>query len=48
MVRLVEGTRQILVVPKHKELKQGTTSALFTQASLYVDESELKEYFVQM
>jgi predicted RNA binding protein YcfA (HicA-like mRNA interferase family) len=48
LIRTIDGSRQILIVPNHKELKQGTVSALYTQVVKYIDESELKDWFLQV
>lgn len=43
--RLSNGESQTLTIPLHKELDRGTASAIFRQASRYVDESALREHF---
>lgn len=43
--RFEDGFKQTLTVPNHKELDKKTLKAIFRQASRYVSESELKEYF---
>jgi predicted RNA binding protein YcfA (HicA-like mRNA interferase family) len=48
LVRLVDSERQVLIVPNHKELKQGTVSGLYSQAIKHIDESDLKDHFVQL
>lgn len=40
-----DGSRQILVIPLHKELDRGTLKAIFRQASRFVSEEELNPYF---
>ena len=43
--RIVDGMKQTLTAPKHKELDRGTLRAIFNQASRYISESELRPYF---
>ena len=38
-------SRQILVIPLHKELDRGTLKAIIRQASRFVPEEELIPYF---
>jgi predicted RNA binding protein YcfA (HicA-like mRNA interferase family) len=45
LFRLANGTKQILVVPKHKELKTGSVVGVFKQATAYIPESELRPHF---
>ena len=45
LVRTVDGARQVLLIPNHKELRTGSVVALFRQASAYIRESELREHF---
>ena len=45
LVRNVEGERQTLIVPFHKEIDKGTLKAIFKQATRYIDESELRKDF---
>ena len=42
---LQDGTKQTLTVPLHEELDKGTLKAIIRQASRYVSEEELKQYF---
>ena len=42
---LVDGLRQTLTVPNHKELDKGTVVSLFRQATRYIPESELRPHF---
>ena len=42
---LQDGTKQTLTVPLHEELDKGTLKAIIRQASRYVPEEELKQYF---
>ncbi|MFA6408199.1 MAG: type II toxin-antitoxin system HicA family toxin [Candidatus Paceibacterota bacterium] len=39
------NVRETLTVPNHKELDRGTVVSIFKQASRYISESELREYF---
>jgi predicted RNA binding protein YcfA (HicA-like mRNA interferase family) len=43
--REVDGARQILTVPVHRELASGTLRAIFRQACRFVPEDELRPYF---
>ena len=46
LVRVTDqGDRQILTVPKHKELDAGTLQAIVRQAGRYVDQQVLREHF---
>jgi predicted RNA binding protein YcfA (HicA-like mRNA interferase family) len=45
LCREVDGSRQILTVPVHKELAPGTLRAIFRQACRFVPEDELRPYF---
>ena len=42
---LAGGTGQTLTVPLHDELDTGTCRAILRQASRFVPESELRQYF---
>ncbi len=42
---LPDETKQTLTVPLHEELDRGTLKAIFKQASRYIPEGELKQYF---
>ena len=42
---LPDGTKQTLTVPLHEELDKGTLKAIIRQASRYIPEEELKQYF---
>ncbi len=42
---LPDGTKQTLTVPLHEELDRGTLKAIIRQASRYIPEEELKQYF---
>lgn len=43
--REIDKNQQTLTVPNHRELSTGTCRAIFTQASAYIPEEELYEYF---
>jgi len=43
--RIVDGMKQTLTAPNHKELDKGTLRAIFNQASRYISEAELRPYF---
>ena len=43
--RIIDGRKQILTIPDHKELDTGTTKAIFRQTSNYVDTETLRSYF---
>jgi predicted RNA binding protein YcfA (HicA-like mRNA interferase family) len=42
---LLDGTKQPLTIPYHKELDKGTLKAIFRQALRYIQEEDLKPYF---
>ncbi len=42
---LPDGTKQTLTVTLHEELDKGTLKAIIRQASRYIPEGELKQYF---
>mgnify|MGYP001579917459 CR=1 FL=1 len=42
---LVHGNKQTLTVPLHQEIDRGTLRAIFNQASRYIPEDKLREYF---
>jgi predicted RNA binding protein YcfA (HicA-like mRNA interferase family) len=42
---LPDGTRQILTIPLHRTLADGTLRAIFRQASRYVAEEALRPWF---
>ena len=39
------GQKQTLHIPLHTELRRGTLSAIFQQASAYLPEADLRPYF---
>ena len=45
LCRTVDGVRQILTVPVHRELPPGTLRAIFRQACRYVPEAKLRPWF---
>ncbi len=42
---LRDGTRQILTVPMHRSLAEGTLRAIFRQACRFVPEADLRAWF---
>jgi predicted RNA binding protein YcfA (HicA-like mRNA interferase family) len=40
-----DGNRQTLTVPRHRELDIGTLQAIFRQASRYISQGDLWDYF---
>ncbi len=46
LVRLsLEGRRQTLTIPRHRELDTGTIQAIFRQACRFIPEGQLREHF---
>ena len=45
MTRVINGEKQTLTIAAHKELKTGAIVAIFRQASRYISESDLREFF---
>ncbi len=43
--RLSNGNKQTITIPNHKEIDRGTLKAIIRQASKYVPEDMLLEYF---
>jgi predicted RNA binding protein YcfA (HicA-like mRNA interferase family) len=43
--RVVDGNRQTLTVPMHKEIDKGLLKQIFIQASQYISEEELRPLF---
>ena len=43
--RTTMGIREILIVPNHNPIAKGTLKAIFTQASQYISETELRKHF---
>jgi len=42
---LSDEDKQILTIPRHKELDKGTLRAIFRQALRYIPEEQLRPYF---
>jgi predicted RNA binding protein YcfA (HicA-like mRNA interferase family) len=42
---LASGVSQTLTVPNHNELDKGTLKAIYNQATRYIPEEKLREYF---
>ena len=42
---VVDGTKQILTIPRHKNLDKGTIKAIYNQALVYIAERDLKKHF---
>ena len=40
-----EGRRQTLLVPRHRELAVGTLREIYKQASEFIPEDQLRQYF---
>jgi predicted RNA binding protein YcfA (HicA-like mRNA interferase family) len=45
LCREVDGARQTLTVPVHRELPPGTLRAIFKQVCRFVPEEEVRPYF---
>jgi predicted RNA binding protein YcfA (HicA-like mRNA interferase family) len=45
MRRYLDGDKQILTIPLHKEIDKGLLKAIFVQGSIYIKEQSLHEYF---
>ncbi len=43
--RLIGGQKEILTVVLHSELDKGTLRSIFRQASRYISEQELRQFF---
>ncbi len=43
--RVLDGTKQTLTIPNHQELDRGTTRAIYNQATRYITETDLRQYF---
>lgn len=43
--RVIDGNRQTLTVPMHKEIDKGLLKQIFIQASQYISEKELRLLF---
>jgi len=42
---LADGTKQVLTIPRHKELDKGTLRAVFRQALRYIPQEQLRPHF---
>ena len=45
MRRTTEDGKETLTIPNHKQLSKGTCRAIVKQASRYIPQSELHQYF---
>jgi predicted RNA binding protein YcfA (HicA-like mRNA interferase family) len=45
LTRYTAGNKEVLTIPNHKNLKVGTTKAIYNQVSRYVSATELQEWF---
>ena len=43
--RIVNGNKQNLFVPNHKEIKKGTLKQIYNQSLRYISEDKLKKHF---
>ena len=43
--RIFSGIKQNLVIPNHSVIKKGTLREIFNQASKYISEKELRNFF---
>lgn len=43
--RDVNGVRQVLTIPMHRELDKGTTKAIYTQALRFISDDDLRPHF---
>ncbi|OHA27336.1 MAG: hypothetical protein A3C06_00605 [Candidatus Taylorbacteria bacterium RIFCSPHIGHO2_02_FULL_46_13] len=43
--RMLNGIKEILIIPNHKPIAKGTLKAIFHQAARYIPESELRKRF---
>jgi predicted RNA binding protein YcfA (HicA-like mRNA interferase family) len=43
--RLISEDEQIILVPNHSTIDRGTLHSIYKKLILYVNESEIKEYF---
>lgn len=43
--RIVDGNKQTLTIPKHKEIDKGLLKQIFIQSSQYISGDELKDKF---
>ena len=40
-----DNIKQILTIPRHKNLDKGTIKAIYNQALMYISANDLKKYF---
>ena len=45
LARFVDGVKQKIVIPRHKEIKKGTLKAIYSQVTQYIPESRMKTHF---
>ncbi|MFQ5673049.1 MAG: type II toxin-antitoxin system HicA family toxin [Nitrospinales bacterium] len=45
LARIVDGKRQTLTLPNHKEIDTGTLRAIYRQALAYIPDTELRSHF---
>jgi len=45
MAKFVVGINQTLVIPNHPSISKGTLKNIYTQASEYISEKNLKKHF---
>lgn len=43
--RLINGNKETLTIPNHKELDKGTLKAIIRQATNYISSNDLTKYF---
>ena len=43
--RINNGERQVIIVPRHKEITRGTLKSIYRKALQYISEKELKKVF---
>lgn len=43
--KIVEGRKESITIPLHKEIAKGTLKEIFNQASRFISQDELKKYF---
>ena len=47
LIKLIEGEKESITIPLHKEIAKGTLRAIYSQASRFVSQDELKNTFIQ-
>jgi predicted RNA binding protein YcfA (HicA-like mRNA interferase family) len=45
LTRFEKGSKQVLLISKHKELKTGAIVGIFRQTTQYISEDDLRPYF---